>query len=155
MYQAVLHLSLLSTILVLLQKCTSSQLYLSTASKNCITEKVFYILLPLYLMLASVPSCTTSIIGTDHLVSLKKMYFFTPVFINSFSELDSWDSCLHSTDFVPDVSICMKLYCIDHWYGPSCFSCKSVHLHTCTYQLLQRTVLVREMSTFYCVYTRC
>ena len=84
---SVLHLSLVSIILLLLQKCTCSHLYLSTASKNCIGEIFVYILLRLYLLLASVSSCTASIIGIDHLASPAKVYMFTPVLINCFKEL--------------------------------------------------------------------
>ena len=149
MYKAVLHLSLVSIIFLLLQKCTSSQMYLSTASKNCIAEKVFYILLRLYLLLVSVSSCTTSIFYIDHFASLTNVYTFTPVLTNCFKELYWWDSCLHSTAFIPAVSICIKLYCIYHCHRSSCFSCKSVYLHACTYQLLHKTVLYSWDSWVY------
>ena len=168
MYQAVLHLSLLSTILVLLQKCTYSHLYLSIDSMKWIPEIVVYILLRLYLLLASVSSGTASITllriylllasvssytasinVIDNLGFPAKMYIFTTVLINCFKELYCWEGFLHSTAFIPAISICMKLYWIYHLNRSSCFSGKSVHVHTCTYQR------IGELSTFYCVYTWC
>ena len=150
-----------------LQKCISSHLYLSNVSKNCIGEIVVYILLPLYLLLASVSSCTASIVGIDHLDFSAKVYIFTPLLINSFNELDWWDSCLHSTAFIPDDIICIKEDFIYHWYRPPCFPCKSVHLHTCTvstaskncigeivvYILLRLYLMLASVSScMYCIY---